>query len=51
MSDADKAYALAQERIAKAARTGATALDCSDEAFRALDRLPPEIAKLRNLLP
>lgn len=47
MSDADTAFAKAQEEIAEAARTGAKALDFSDKD--ALDRLPPEIADLTGL--
>lgn len=49
MSDADRAYELAQAKIAEAARSGVTELNFSGEAFRALDRLPPEIGKLTGL--
>lgn len=49
MSDADRAFAKAQEKILKAIETGARALDFSDSAFRNLGRLPPEIAKLTGL--
>ncbi len=49
MSDADRAYELAQAKIAEAARKGAEILDFATEDFRALDRLPPEIARLTEL--
>ena len=49
MSDADRAYELAREKIAKAARERSETLDFSSEAFWALDRLPPEIGKLTGL--
>lgn len=49
MSDADRAYAAAQAEIARVAETGETELRFEDERFRALDRLPPEIAELSGL--
>lgn len=49
MSDADRAYELAKAKIAEAKRTGATELSFFGEAFRALDRLPPEIGDLTGL--
>ena len=49
MSDADRAYELAQREIAEAARTGIVRLDLSGKAFHALDRLPPEITRLATL--
>lgn len=49
MSDADRAYELARREIAEAKRTGADRLNFSGEAFRALDRVPPEIGQLTGL--
>ncbi len=46
MSDADRAYELAQAKIAKAKRTGTTGLSFFGMS---LDRLPPEIADLTGL--
>lgn len=48
MSDADRAYELAQREIAEAKRTGAERLDFSAAVFWALDRLPPEICELAD---
>ncbi len=49
MSDADKAYALAQEKIAEAALKELDELFFDNREFRALDRLPPEISELTKL--
>lgn len=49
MSDADTAYELAREKIAKAARTGALGLWLSGTEFNALDRLPPELSEMSQL--
>lgn len=53
MTDADKAYAAAKAAIAEAKASGAFELDLSgfaDEGiYKALDRLPPEIADLKDL--
>ena len=43
MSDADTAFARAQEEIDRARREGAARLIFNSEEFRALDRLPEEI--------
>ena len=43
MSDADTAFARAQEEIARAGGRGWKSLTSTDEEFRALDRLPEEI--------
>jgi hypothetical protein len=49
MSDADTAYARAQRKIAWSAETGAERLDFNFHAFRALTKIPPEIAQLPAL--
>jgi len=49
MSAADEAYEAARAEIARVKATGGTELDFDEEAFRALDRLPPEIAEVEGL--
>lgn len=49
MSDADKAYAAAEQLIEEAKREGANTLDFDREETHALDRLPPSIAELTEL--
>ncbi len=49
MDDADRAYAKAAELIARAKASGVTEVSFRDESFRALDRVPPEIADLAGL--
>lgn len=46
---AAKAYELAQAEIARAKAEGLSVLSFDSSAFRALDRLPPEIAELEAL--
>ena len=49
MSDADTAFAKAQDEIARAQRRGAKTLRFVSEAFRALDRLPEAISSCKAL--
>lgn len=53
VTDADKAYAAAKKAIAEARVSGAKRLDLSgyvdDGIYKALNRLPPEIANLKDL--
>lgn len=49
MSEEFIAYGKAQDRITNAAQTEAVYLDFTDKDFRALNRLPPEIANLKGL--
>ncbi|MGY6410735.1 MAG: leucine-rich repeat domain-containing protein, partial [Alkalilacustris sp.] len=49
MSDPDTAYAAARQEIAHARAKGAKELSFDHEPFRALDRLPPDIADLDGL--
>ena len=49
MSDAETAFAKAQEQIARVRREGAEKLDFNSEEFRALDRLPKEIGACHSL--
>ncbi len=50
MSDADRAYAAAEAAIEKAKAEGATQLSFNNEQFRPLDRIPPQINELSDLL-
>ena len=47
--EAQRAYKAAQSEIARVAESGATELNLRGEDYRALDRLPPEIANLTAL--
>ena len=49
MSAAEDAYRAAEAAIEEAKRTGADALVFEDEAFRALETLPPGISALNGL--
>ncbi|MCW1930878.1 leucine-rich repeat domain-containing protein [Pararhodobacter zhoushanensis] len=49
MTDAERAYERAKERIAKAKAEGATRLSFESDDMRALAALPPEIAELAGL--
>ncbi len=49
MNEAEKAYQAAQKEIARAAKAGETRLSFDAEPFRALERLPPELAALAGL--
>lgn len=49
MSDAGAAYRAAQREIARVAEAGGTKLQLFGEEFRALERIPPEVADLATL--
>ena len=48
-SAADEAYEAAVEEIRRVKQAGETILDLSDERYRALDRIPQDIATLTAL--
>ncbi|MCC5985912.1 MAG: hypothetical protein JJU42_16265, partial [Rhodobacteraceae bacterium] len=49
MSDAERAYELAQQEIARVKAAGEDKLRLTGRTFYALDRLPPELAELTKL--
>ena len=49
MTDAEQAYAKAEQEIAEAIESGADWLDFSGEDFRALEALPPQIAQAQSV--
>ena len=49
MTDAEKAYKAALQKIGRVRRAGGTALDLSGESFSVLDTVPLQIAQLRGL--